>query len=90
MVNDFPTAQGGNAVIGSAMYNVVYTVNAGDYTPHDVTMQRIGGGWDRMIAYVHAQTQTSTTTFRRYEYAMRDDGVLMRWSVSSDVHNQQT
>jgi hypothetical protein len=80
---DVPLIQVSNVVIGSVMYGVQFYVNRQDGTAYDVTMQRIGSGWDRFVAF-------EQSSVRRYQYALRDDGTLFRWSVRSDGRNQQT
>ncbi|MEV5963532.1 hypothetical protein AB0L70_17310 [Kribbella sp. NPDC051952] len=81
--SDVPLTQVANVVIGSSMYNVQFLVNREDDKAVQVQSQRIGSGWDRFVAF-------EQSTRRRYQYALRDDGTLMRWSVKNDIHNLQT
>ncbi|MEU4197703.1 hypothetical protein AB0E69_37800 [Kribbella sp. NPDC026611] len=86
--SDFPVARGGNAVVGARMYNVIYAVDNQAGTTQVLTRQLIGGGWDRMIAFEDSYPAIGGR--QRFEYALRADGTLLRWLVTSDVHNQQT
>ena len=75
-----PMNVSGNVVIGSAMYRLTYKLPQ-DWTPtpYDVKLARIGGGWDRFIAYDSAKSPNGA---RQYQYALRNDGTLFRWSTS--------
>ena len=76
-----PMNASGNVVIGSALYRLTYKLPQ-DWTPtpYDVKLSRIGGGWDRFVAYESAKSPNGT---RHYEYALRNDGTLFRWSTNS-------
>ncbi len=74
-----PRNVSGNVVIGSAMYRLTYKLPQQEFpTPYDIKLTRIGGGWDRFVAYETAKSPNGT---RQYQYALRDDGTLFRWST---------
>ena len=76
-----PMNASGNLVIGSALYRFTYKLpQDGTPTPYDVMLSRIGGGWDRFVAYESAKSPNGA---RHYEYALRNDGTLFRWSTNS-------
>ena len=62
----------GYVVIGSALYTTGY--DSLDSTT--ISMRRIGGGWGDFTALAESSGNFSRTT----EYALRNDGVLFRWS----------
>jgi hypothetical protein len=58
-----PMNASGNVVIGSALYRLTYKLpQDGTPTPYDVKLTRIGGGWDRFVAYESAKSPTARAT----------------------------
>jgi hypothetical protein len=67
----------GYAVIGSALYTTGYD----SLDPTTINVRRIGGGWDPFIALAESRYEAAGGNFARTnEYALRNDGVLFRWT----------
>lgn len=67
----------GSVVIGSALYGTGYD----SLDPESIGVGRIGGGWGDFVALAESRYVPYRGTFSRtHEYALRNDGVLFRWS----------
>jgi hypothetical protein len=72
----------GSIVFDAALYDVGITVDrvAGNGTVKETRLTRIGGGWDRFRTLTRSSVTAGDPGVDR-AYALRDDGVLFRWSV---------
>jgi len=72
----------GSIVFGAALYDAAITVDrvAGNGTVKETRLTRIGGGWDRFRTLTRSSVTAGDPGVDR-AYALRDDGVLFRWSV---------
>jgi hypothetical protein len=68
-------------IFGSVMWAVSYEADAQD-KPIAGTFKtaRVGGGWDG-----YSYFETSRTTTRTNQYALRSDGTLLRWTMSGST-----
>ncbi|TCM38917.1 hypothetical protein [Kribbella sp. VKM Ac-2568] len=67
----------GYAVLGSALYSTSYD----SLQPETVNVHRIGGGWGPFVALTEARyAPYMGSHYRTHEYALRNDGVLFRWT----------
>lgn len=67
----------GSVVIGSALYGTGYD----SLIPESIGVGRIGGGWGSFVTLAESRYVPYRGTFSRTnEYALRNDGVLFRWS----------
>jgi hypothetical protein len=75
----------GRVVLGDAVYQHWTEVDkTGKLTSSKLA--RIGGGWSKFAALETSTYNDSPTHPRTYQYALRSDGVLLRWVVG-DVGN---
>ncbi|MEI8411938.1 MULTISPECIES: hypothetical protein [unclassified Kribbella] len=75
----------GYVVLGDSLYGTGYTVMDG--VLHGGLGPRIGGGWSTFTALEEAEYQgpTDPGVTRTNMYALRNDGVLFRWTVDRGV-----
>jgi hypothetical protein len=72
----------GYAVIGSALYSIGYD----SFVPESVHLSRVGGGWGSFVALKEARyAPYEGSNYRTNEYALRNDGVLFRWTLDRGV-----
>ncbi|HZX02940.1 hypothetical protein [Kribbella sp.] len=73
----------GYVVIGDNLYQATYSGHDGT-ADHPAGLRRIGGGWGRftMVEEAEYQGPTQAGISRWTIYALRNDGVLFRWTVS--------
>ncbi|RZT07601.1 hypothetical protein EV649_8016 [Kribbella sp. VKM Ac-2569] len=68
-------------VFGNVMWAVSYEVDAQNKPIAGTTKTaRVGGGWDG-----YSYFETSRTTTRTNQYALRSDGTLLRWTMSGST-----
>jgi hypothetical protein len=74
----------GYVVIGDALYWSSYLPAVGlELNPATRLLTRIGGGWRNFTFLETSFYQTQKGTGRGSAYALRNDGVLFRWTISN-------
>lgn len=67
----------GHVVLGPVLYRSSYD----SFVPESITLRRIGGGWDSIVALEEARYAPYGSSFTRTnDYGLRNDGVLFRWT----------
>ncbi|GAA3119675.1 hypothetical protein JOF29_006419 [Kribbella aluminosa] len=74
----------GYVIIGDSLYQATYSGHKGT-ADRPAGLRRIGGGWGKftMVEEAEYQGPTQAGISRWTVYALRNDGVLFRWTVSS-------
>ena len=76
----------GYVVIGDALYWSSYLpAVGGEIDPATRLLTRIGGGWGRFTFLETSFYETLNGTGRQNAYALRNDGVLFRWTIRNGV-----
>lgn len=76
----------GYVTLGDAMYFSTYFASAsGDLDPEagPPTLTRVGGGWANYTAF-DVSRWANSTSHRTSAYAVRNDGVLSRWTIDDN------
>ncbi len=74
------SVRSGYVVIGDALYHSGYAVDGNDNVePPGSSLQRVGGGWSNFSLVEWSAYNAGAVAPRTELYALRKDGVLMRW-----------
>ncbi|WP_350279502.1 hypothetical protein [Kribbella sp. HUAS MG21] len=75
----------GYVVAGDALYWSVYLTDVNGQLVEPPNLRRVGGGWSRFKALEVSEYQAPYPgkLHRKAAYALRDDGVLFRWTIDN-------
>jgi hypothetical protein len=75
----------GFLVLGSGMYASRYSASWTGDEIFSSSLTRVGGGWDKFVAFDESvYLAPDDTFFRTNEYGLRNDGVLFRWALDTN------
>ena len=81
--------RGGYVILGSSMYVSGYTTDSTGrgIAPDSVKLEEVSTGWDDIVAFQTSRYYDGPQYrhYRMNQYALRNDGVILRWTVDGDT-----